>query len=534
MIDNSEFRYGSAEFATQSELRKAGMFKQKPNSLLVGFDGHRPIFYSGTGGVILVAGARSGKLTTNLAYNVCHSICSATQIILDPKAELAAISQDQTPDKKHCIYWNPNGLGGLPQHRINPLEYLRIDSPSLVSDFKAFCENRIPNSGSSNAAYFEGRAREFCEAIGLTLVEKKGTLTLPDLYHALNLIVTESEEWLNFAYDMSKSRFPIARRIEEEIAASRESNGNGFQSILGELYRNFASLSDPDLLASVSPPYNFSLSDLTASDQKYNFYLMPPAEFIESWAPEIKSIFVAAMIYKSRAPHAPQQTWLLDECGQLQNFPLITKMFTYGAGSAGILPVAVFQSTQQMNALGKNAENIITSSAACRIYFGVRDLDTASTLSRMLGMQTLEYFDEQKHLQMRHAKSQAVQSLLTDDDPTAAGMNYVHHKRGLATPQKIQRSIRTPDEILNTKPLQQYIFVDGVSKPILSTGKPYYMNPAMTGRYHPNPYIDKDLTRVRVKSHVGYITKRIIAAPVPNEYADYPQYQNHPYSYVEK
>ena len=37
MIDNEEYRFGSAAFADQQDIRKAGMFTQHPHSLLVGF-----------------------------------------------------------------------------------------------------------------------------------------------------------------------------------------------------------------------------------------------------------------------------------------------------------------------------------------------------------------------------------------------------------------------------------------------------------------------------------------------------------------
>ncbi len=77
----------------------------------------------GDGGLLMVAGARSGKLRDILAYNLFSGICSLeTILLLDPKGELAAISQNQTPDGKHCRYWNPLALHGLPQDRVNILE----------------------------------------------------------------------------------------------------------------------------------------------------------------------------------------------------------------------------------------------------------------------------------------------------------------------------------------------------------------------------------------------------------------------------
>ena len=56
--DNETNRFGSAGFATEQDLRRAGMFTQQSHSLLTGFMGTRPIWYSGDGGLLLVAGAR--------------------------------------------------------------------------------------------------------------------------------------------------------------------------------------------------------------------------------------------------------------------------------------------------------------------------------------------------------------------------------------------------------------------------------------------------------------------------------------------
>lgn len=288
MLTNDIDRFGSAEFASERDIARAGMFRQSPDALFVGFQGKRSLWYNGAGGVLLTAGARGGKLATILSYNLCHSVAQAiTLIILDMKGELAAISQNQTPDGKFCNYWNPAGLHGLPQDRINPVDYIRADSPSLVSDVKVFCENMVASSGGTNSEYFQGRAREFLEGIILTLVKLHGTLTLPLIYHTINLIPGAGDAWLDFAYEMHVSGFPISVRIEEEIAAARGGDGNagGFQGILGEIFKAFSCYSDPTLLESVSPPYSFSFEDVCHGSQRRQVYLMPPAELSKRGRP---------------------------------------------------------------------------------------------------------------------------------------------------------------------------------------------------------------------------------------------------------
>ena len=292
--DNATNRFGSAAFAERDDLRAAGMLQQRPEALFIGFISGKPLWYDGPGGLLLTAGARAGKLKDILAYNICAGVHRGPMLILDMKGELAAISQDQTPDQKACIYWNPANLHGLPQHRINPLDFIRIDSPSLVSDTKVFCENMVPPTGSANAVYFERRGQMYLEAFALLASELDGVLTLPRLYQIVNLVPGSGDAWLDFAFEMSRSRFPLVRQVEEEIAAARTDPGNGFQGIMGEIYKALAPLSDPQLMASVSPPFDFSLQDFCTGNQGHQVYLMPPAEFVESWAPVIKDLLVAA------------------------------------------------------------------------------------------------------------------------------------------------------------------------------------------------------------------------------------------------
>lgn len=528
---NEHFRYGSADFANSFDLRRAGMFRQSPTSLFVGFFEGKPLWYDGAGGLLLVGGARSGKLRDILAYNICSGIyAGGSMLILDMKGELAAISQDQTPDKKYCAYWNPLALHAMPQMRLNPLDYIQKDSPSLFADVKVMAETFIPLTGSPQAEYFELRAREFLEAIALSLVQIDGVLSLPALYRTINLIPLNDERWLDFAYAMHSSGIALAVRVEEEIAAARDDSTGGFRGILGELFKSFSCLSDPALMASVSPPFDFSLADLCASEQFWQFYLMCPAEYIHVWAPVIKAIFTSAMVYKARTPDAPRQTWVLDECAQLKHFPLVARMFTYGAG-IGIRPWAVFQSTAQMNETGPNAKNIITSSAALQSYFALRDIDSARNVSDMLGSQTLEYDDTLKQGRARLARQNLAQSLMAGADPLMAGLAMKQQAFEEQHRTKQRRLLRTPDEVMNARPERQFIFADIVGKPIPASRAPYYEQVFMARRYHPNPY-HPPANKVRVKTKLGHTWRKVAKKRVPGRYADYPQYADGAWSFI--
>jgi len=529
-LNNADYPFGSACFAEPEEIARAGLFTKHPHSLLAGFFMGRAIWYSDMGGAMCVAGPRSGKLRDLLAYNICRGIHTPSMVILDIKGELAAISQDQTPDRKFCLYWNPQELHGLPQHRINPLGHLHKNSRTLISDMKVFAENALSPSGSAQSIYFEGRAREFIEAIGLTIALCDGVLSYPALYRAINLLVAGGEAWLDFAFEMSEANVEFVRRIEAEIAAAREDSSGGFKGIIGEISRAFACLSDPDLMSSVSPPYSTNLNQIFETDQSYQLYLMPPGELVTAWASIIKSFIVAIRTLKARAPAAPRITIVLDEIGNLGAFPLALGLFTRDAG-LGIRPWGFWQSTAQMKSLGSGAETIIPASSALQNWFGVRDDITAKALSARLGSETLQYVDEQRRETALHAKRKAAQAVFCGEDPFKTAMELAHHARMAELPALKQRALRTQDEILGLPSDKQIIFADGLTHPILADRIPYYQQPFMAGRYHPNPYFPPG-THVQVRSQRGYAWRPVITEPVPKAFAHYPQYVDGIWSYI--
>ena len=277
-------------------------------------------------------------------------------------------------------------------------------------------------------------------------------------------------------------------------------------------------------MASVSPPFDISLEEMTQGQQAYQSYYMVPPHYVDAWAPILKALFTSSLIYKSRHPAAPRQTWILDECAQLGAFPLVMKLFTYGAG-IGIRPWAIFQSTEQMKALGKGADTIIMSSAAVRQFFGLRDLETATALSRMLGEETLSYEDEMRTVQSRHSREQALQQLMDGGDALDAYTRVIHAQHQAMTPLLRGRALMTPDEILNMPHGKQILFTDSVTAPIYADRKPYYEQRFMAGRYHPNPY-HPPASKVRVKTLFGHGWKKIVREPVPDAFAHFPQYRD--------
>ncbi len=536
--DNAANRFGSSRFATEDELDAADLFRQRPESIFLGFFNGRPVYFHGPAGVCVTAGARSGKLRDFLAYNILTGTCLHSLLVLDPKAEAAYISQDQTADGKFCAYWNPVGFHGLPQDRINFLGHLTIDSPTLISDLKVFWENMLPEGKGSDGDYFIPRARQFGEAISLAIITLTGVLTFPALYEAINLIPSESEEWLDFAFHMTRSDYQVVRAVEAEIASSRGDIGGSIRGIIGELLKSVACLSDPLLMASVSPPFTMDMADMVSGDQAWQVYLCPPAEFIGPWSSVIKSAFVSAMLLKSRASAARRITFFIDECGQMVTgdaggFPIIPRLFSYGAG-IGIQPVIVLQSNVQMHGLAPGAQQIIQSSSGATMMFAMRgDNASAEECARRMGNQTLTYDDQLSQQRAVHGRNQALQSLISGGDPLQAGFALAQHGFEEVHQTKQQRMLRTPDEIMNMPPDRAYLFHEDVEYPIELERDPYWLQRKLAGRFHPNPY-HPPIDSVRVRTFWGMRTRKVKTGPVPRRYAHYPQYRNGLWSRVKR
>ena len=528
---NEEFRFGSACPVGADEMFAKGMFTASDTALYIGEFENKPLWYHGDGGLLLCGGARSGKLTTILAYNLCHGIYSGgSMLVLDVKGELAAISRNQAPDLKACRYWNPLGLGDLPQNGFNPVDYLSRHSASLFADVKVFAEALVPMSGSANGAFFEERAREYIEAIAIGLIYLNGELTLPDLYDAINQIPSNSAQWIDVAFAMHRSGVPLCVRVEEEIAQSRTDTSGGFQGIMGVVFKSVACLSDPMLRKSLSGPFDGSMSDLCDEYQLCQYYLICPPELISVWAPVLKALFTCAMIHKARRPQAPKQTWILDEAAQLKGFELVTKMFTYGAG-IGIRPWIILQSLEQLNDISPRARSIIPSSAGCQSFFAIREIDSARRLSEMLGDQTLEYDDPVQQGRAELEEQQAALSLISGGDPFAI-MAILKQKRLERTFRTKQvRRLRKSDEILRLPADHQFIQCDGLSGPIYAQRIPYWQQGWMAGRYHPNPY-HPPCDSVLITFLDGEQSCPVVSEPVPAQYNHLPQYRDGNWSYI--
>lgn len=528
MKDNALDRFGSAGWADQSDIHKAGLHKNKQGSLFAGFSPskNKALMLGGDGHLTIIGGAGCGKGSSLLSYNLLGKGWDSSALINDLKGELAAISLHHLHKRNlsgYCI--NPYNLHGkapwfLPQHGLNPLAILSPDSITLTADIQMICAMLIVIPSATKDSYWEVRARQWCSGLLKFLILTFAKATLPDLYKLINLAESDPDTFAQMAKnDMMATNDAEVMRVAGEMLFKRKNSEREYSSIMGTIFKNLGWMDDPALQECLSGD-DFSLEALTS--EKAHIYLIIPAEYVATLSSFIRLIFGVGMICKQRKPDADRVLYLIDEAGQLGYFEALENAYTFGRG-AGIRTCGVFQSLGQMNSYPSGYQTILGSSAA-RIFMGTRDYETASLVSRMIGEETLEYDAPRAQADARKAKMETVRAMLTGDDPFKSAYEGLHYSAHASRKEKIRRALITPDEVLSLPEDRMILMTSGLNcPPILARKINYFEHKDMTGTYLPNPY-HPPYDRVGTKT-LFRRTKRIISEAVPSDLAHWPQFQ---------
>jgi type IV secretion system protein VirD4 len=528
-------RLGSAAWSTAADIHRAKLFGDK--GPLLGYFGNWPLRINSDQPQITIGGAGSGKLRDLLAYNLCCTrggACALPRALVnDPRGELSAISlHSQVYANRPAYSADPFGLNteyGLPQTRVNPWDLIDPASNTFHADIKLLIADLIPLSGSANAEHWELRAREWAEALVKFYVGQYLEITLPAFYEFVNS-TEDPTAWEQIAEAMLNSPFSDVRRVAAEMDNKRINAPKEYSGILGELFKHLNFLSDPAVRECLGAS-DVCLDILCKQD--CIIYVVIPAEYAAILAPMQRAIFSAAALYKNRYPSAPRVNMVVDEAATLGRFEALLRGYSYGRGM-GQRWWSCWQDTGQIaRNFGRDAISGFLGSSQTRQFFGVRDLETARTISEMLGKQTLEYDSELEQAAARRNKSHIIRELMAGSDPFKSGLDYAQQAKAASNKTKIARALMMPDEVLNMREDQQLLFISGLGiHPILASKYPYFTRREMAGAYMPNPY-HPPADKVRIMGRFGMRWAKVIRERVPSKYAHLPQYQSGEWSYIE-
>lgn len=458
--------HGGARFATNNDLRAAGLFRKKGIPIGYSPDGRHVLHYPGAGHLLTVAAARTGKGTTLLIPALLS--WRSSLLCIDPKGELAAISAFHRSRYGKTFILNPfnllpDALRGLKQARFNPLDILDPSS----SSFHAVCDKLAGFVREEpHALHFSTRARTLVSGVIAALKRhgRPGEQNLPTLARVINgeiigfcrAVVSQTTD--PFIIDKLKSfadADPASKEVQDVIATARGAVG----------WLNNAAIAD-----SLSGA-DFRFSDL----KKYpgtSVYVVLPLDMLDvcsQYFREILETALADLLHEGQKGKGRPVLAIIDEMAQLgPNLRSLENAMGMAAGAAGLQLWCVLQDLSQLRGMFPQTFETVVQNCGVTTWMGLRDQTSREYVSRLSGMTEVL------------SRSRSVSFDPRTGEPLVSD-SMSQHGRPLLLPHEVGQI--APDEMI--------AFVEGVRcGPIKAKRKPYW-KVFPRGAYRDNPYVGK-------------------------------------------
>lgn len=476
----AESLHGDARFATLADLRKAGLLKQTPQSMLIGRYRGRYLWLGGAQHAIAISPTRSGK-TTSIAIPVLLT-WQHSMLVLDIKGELHKATSGWREAKGHAIrVWAPYDDAGV-THRFNPMTALaRTDPGKRLGELQTIAAILYPD-GHDKDPFWSSQARAAFTAFASFLFEswaaEAATLVRAGVARDMLPDPNASPKFPSFERVLRFSSGDgggIKATLEAILAQPRYGYvsaqtravfGNlcalakqTFSSVLATLQAPLQQFLNP-ILAAATNATDFDLAALRK--RPATLYVIIPANKLDE-SGKLLNIFFSSAIGANldrqlgEAPDLKHQVlMLMDEFTAMGRVDAWAKRISVAAGY-GVRDLCIVQSQAQLrSAYGDDdAKNFITNHAA-QIVFAPREQDDANAYSEMLGYRTLR----RKHRSATRGRGAGQVST-----------HWSEEKRALFLPQEI-KELPADDEL---------IFHEG-SKPIRAQKNWFFKDRALRRR----------------------------------------------------
>lgn len=462
--------FGRAAFATADECEENGLFD--PKGLYLGLLDGRPLFYRGKAHLLTCAPARQGKGIGFVIPNLLHYLGSV--IVTDPKGELAAVTARHRREVfgQDVVVFNPWGLHGLPQHRINPLEILirMAGDPALwrglADEVRAIVMQLLPEPEDTRNRFFRDGARSimFFVLLYLALYVPK-CCTLPELSRIIG-----NPKRLGRVVEAMRREEAMGgylADLADDLAQQMEDNPDLFGDFRAGAVQQLSIFEPSGYLADAVSASDVSLADLKAGN--VTLYLVFPPERVASHGAALGLIVQQAITAVSRAPERGEVLFLLDEFANLGKLSGLAESLTALPG-LGVRVWMVVQELAEITRLyGPNTAQTVRSQSEVQQYFAVNTDERAQALSKELGQKTVKT----RNFNLGRAQTDDIGESLSE-----AG-------------QPLMR----PEEIRALASDQQLLLVKGM-KPILANRMPFWFAAPWGEWAAPNP-VEGDYPKVK-------------------------------------
>lgn len=420
--------YGSARWATERDLSRAGYFKTQGLFLGVSANSGRPLFFQGETHGLTLSPAGGGKTISFFIPALLH-MRNMPMIVPDLKGTLACVTKHAREKRhKHKIYCvNPARLYedqlGKPA-RYNPLQLL-IDSwenenlEDLITDAQAMALQLLPEPAyKGENTFFRNGSRTIIVFCMLYLVTRNAK-TAANLSDVLKLVRNEKllEENLLIASCSDLIKGDLADIAHDLLAKLDQNDKRQWESFREGAVQALSSFSKSGWLAESTSACDFRFSDL--KKQKATVYLIADPTRMKVYASWLGLLSWCALTELTRCQSKKQVLFLFDEAANFRIEGLtskLTELRSYGC--------RVWFALQSLDAFsktyGKDDLETLLEQCECQQYFGIQSFKTASLISRTLGDTTVKVDNHNMgydiYDSVNYSLSEHARPLLTPDE----------------------------------------------------------------------------------------------------------------------
>ncbi|NID05624.1 type IV secretory system conjugative DNA transfer family protein [Luteibacter jiangsuensis] len=437
---SSESAHGDARLASATDLRKAGLFRQTPESILIGRYKGRYLWLGGAQHVITISPTRSGK-TTSVAIPVVLTY-QGSVVVLDVKGELHKTTSGWRESLGQVVrVWAPYDENGN-THRFNPMTLLAGMSPARrIGELQTMAAILYPDQPGGDP-FWTAQSRAAFTAFASFLFE-----SWDEKYPAASI------ELINSSVD-----FPSFERI---LNFSSGKDGQSTRAMLGGIlknprrrhispqtrtvFNNLVGLADDtfsSVIATMQAPLQQFLSPVLAAATNAtdidvrslrrtptSLYVIIPTNKLDE-SSKLLNIFFSTVIgnnldkqLREEPELRHQMLMLMDEFTAMGRVDVWAKRISISA-SYGVRDLCIVQSRSQLRATygDHDAQNFITNHGA-QVAFAPREQADANEYSEMLGYKTVR-------------KRQ--RSTSTGGGSRQVSTSFAEEKRALMLPQEVK------------------------------------------------------------------------------------------------
>ncbi len=466
--------HGSARFATDMEIRKAGLFDAKDSKwpgIVVAKKSGKFLTFTGQQFISLAAPTRSGKGVSIVITNLLSYLHSV--VVLDIKLENWLLTSGfRSQHGQECFLFCP-GHPEQKSHRWNALTYIRRDEAFRVGDTQNIANMLYPPGGKDG--FWNDNAQVLFLGLVLYMLDTPGeAVSLPNLVRLTSPSNGESlAKWIETTIkdrsDPGNPLPPLSFECVQSLRSFSVNTDNVRASLLSTLLAPLKIFVNP-LVAAATSGDDFDLRDVRK--KKMTIYIGLSPDDLVNFSLLINLFFSQLInentkVLPENDPSLKYQCLLLmDEFTALGRIQIIQKAVAYMAGYNMRL-LLIFQNKGQIagrdNGYGQEGAGTLLTNCAMKIMFAPKENEDAKEYSEILGYQTVKSRSRSRQLSGKSGRSES------ESD----------QRRALMLPQEIK-------EI----GFEKMIISMENCRPIFAEKIIYWSDPAFEGRFGlPPPHV---------------------------------------------